>query len=204
MKFIDLSHAINDRISTYPSDPDISIIREKEISSDRSLTHSFFMGTHTGTHLDVPAHIISDGKTLDVFPLSSFSGRTIKLDENSLDSFYQFEETYDGVIYETGWYKYYNNPEIFYGLERPVIPETLIDKLKISDIKYFGCDLPSVDQSGSEQKPIHHNLLESDIIIYESLTNLDQLPLLAPFDFYGFPLPFESLDGSPVRAVAVI
>ena len=38
----------------------------------------------------------------------------------------------------------------------------------------------------------------------QSLTNLDQLPLLTPFDFYGFPLPFNGLDGSPVRAIGII
>ena len=26
--------------------------------------------------------------------------------------------------------------------------------------------------------------------------NINQLPLLVPFDFYGIPLPFTSLDGS--------
>ena len=42
------------------------------------------------------------------------------------------------------------------------------------DIKFFGCDLPSVDISGSKDKPIHNALLGSNIIIYESLTNLDR------------------------------
>ena len=72
MRFVDLSHQISNEMSTYPSDPDISIVREKEINSDRTLLHRFTMGTHTGTHLDAPAHIISGGKLLDDFPLSSF------------------------------------------------------------------------------------------------------------------------------------
>ena len=61
-----------------------------------------------------------------------------------------------------------------------------------------------MDASGSKEKPIHYALLGADIIIYETLTNLDQLPLLKHFKFYGFPLPFDKLDGSPVRAVGVI
>jgi kynurenine formamidase len=73
-----------------------------------------------------------------------------------------------------------------------------------SNIKIFGCDLPSVDVSGSKDKPIHNALLGSNIIVYESLANLNQLPLLTPFEFYGFPLPFVGLDGSPVRAVAIL
>ena len=76
--------------------------------------------------------------------------------------------------------------------------------LCVPEVKFFACDLPSVDASGSKEKPIHHALLGSDIVIYETLTNLDQLPLLKPFEFYGFPLPFIGLDGSPVRAIGVI
>ena len=58
--------------------------------------------------------------------------------------------------------------------------------------------------SGSKDKPVHKALLKNEIIIYESLTNLQQLPLLKPFDFYGFPLALLKLDASPVRAVAVV
>ena len=86
MRFVDLSHQISNEMSTYPSDPDISIVREKEINSDRTLLHRFTMGTHTGTHLDAPAHIISGGKLLDDFPLSSFMGKTVKVDINSISA----------------------------------------------------------------------------------------------------------------------
>ena len=204
MKFIDLSHPICDDMSTYPSDPEVSIVRDKEIDTDRALLHKFTMGTHTGTHLDVPAHIIPDGKTLDQFPLSIFSGRVLKVDKNSYADLEQIEEKMDGIIFETGWYKNFNNPEIFFGPNRPAIPEKLIEKIKGMGVKIFGCDLPSVDTSGSKEKPVHHALLKMDIIVYEALNNLDQLAMLTPFQFYGFPLPLAGLDGSPVQAVGVL
>ena len=204
MKFVDLSHPISNNMSTYPSDPEVSIVREKEIYTDRTLLHSFTMSTHTGTHLDVPAHIILEGKTVNDFPLSTFSGRAVKIDEKSYAGLDQIEENIDGFIYDTSWYKNFNDPEIFYGPDRPIIPENLIEMAIDMDTKYFGCDLPSVDANGSEDKPVHHALLGSNIIVYEAMTNLDQLPVLKPFDFYGFPLLFIGLDGSPVRAVGVI
>ena len=71
-------------------------------------------------------------------------------------------------------------------------------------IEDYGTVNDGVDVSGSKHKPVHHTLLGSDIIVYESLTNFDQLPVLIPFQFYGFPLPFDKLDGSPVRAVAYL
>ena len=204
MKFVDLSHPISNKMSTYPSDPGVSIVLEKDISTDRTLLHSFKMGTHTGTHLDVPAHIIPGGRVINDFPLSSFSGHSVKV---NVDSFYQLEtikEKLDGIVFDTEWYRCINNPEIYFGSNRPVIPEKLIEKAKELNIKFFCCDLPSVDASGSKEKPVHHALLESDIIIYESLTNLDQIPNLTSFEFYGFPLSFVGLDGSPVRAVGIL
>ncbi len=204
MKFIDLSHPISNDTKTYPTDPKISIVKEKGINRNNSLLHSFKMGTHTGTHLDVPAHILPNGKTLDNYSLKYFSGLTVKVDKDSIDSLSKIKKNIDGLIYETGWFNNFNNPDIFYGKDRPTIPLKLIKKVIAMNINFFGCDLPSVDKSESVDKKVHHNLLYSDIIIYESLTNLNQLPLLKPFHFYGFPLPFIGLDGSPIRAVGII
>ena len=207
MKFVDLSHPISNEMPTYPSDPNISIVQEKEIHSDRALLHRFTMGTHTGTHVDAPAHIINGGKTLDDFPLSFFTGQTVKVDIHSLSSLDKTDKTdekIDGIIFDTGWYRHFNEPNKYFGSDRPGIPESLVKIAIEKGVKYFGCDLPSVDASGSKDKPIHNELLRADIIVYESLTKLNQLPLLTPFEFYGFPLPFVGLDGSPVRAVGVI
>jgi arylformamidase len=204
MRFIDLSHPISNEMTTYPSDPNVSIVREKEINKDRTLLHKFTMGTHTGTHLDTPAHIISGGKTLDDFPVSSFLGKTIKVNKNSVGDLDKINKKVDGIIFDSSWYKNFNNPEVYFGLDRPEISMLLVKKSIEMGIKYFGCDLPSVDVSGSKDKPIHNALLSNNIIIYESLTNLNQLPILHPFEFYGFPLSFVGLEGSPVRAVGVI
>ena len=200
--FIDLSHKIENLMPTYPSDPEVLFTREKQINSDNTLLHNFSMGTHTGSHLDVPAHIIEGGKTLDKFSLENFTGRSIKISFNEIDDIDDLKFFFDIILYDTGWSKKINNPNIFYGSDRPVIPNQLIDKCINNNIKAFGCDLPSVDKSGSINKPIHNTLLNQDIIIYESLNNLDKLPILTPFDFFGFPLPLDGLDGCPVRAVA--
>jgi len=204
MKIIDLTHTLTNGMSTYPSDPDVFIVKVKDVVSDRTLLHRFSMGTHTGTHLDVPAHVIIGGKTLDDFPISTFSGRTVRVDEKTFNDLDKIEENIDGIIYDAGWYIYFNDPKVYFGPERPEIPNNLLEKAVELRVKYFGCDLPSVDASGSQEKPIHNALLGENIIVYESLTNLNQLPLLTPFQFYGFPLPFVGLDGSPIRAIGVI
>tara|TARA_Y100000590_G_scaffold20022_2_gene23396 strand:- start:6902 stop:7519 length:618 start_codon:yes stop_codon:yes gene_type:complete len=203
MKLIDLSYPISEKTPTYPTDPDVQFIKEKEIKKDKTLLHSFKMGTHTGTHLDVPAHVIPNGKTISDYSLESFHGRGVLVDKTNYFKLIN-TDSIDTIIYNTGWYKKFNDPNTFFGKDRPIIPNDLIEYVKNNNIKIFGCDLPSVDASGSDIKPIHNALLKDEIIIYESLTNLDKLTALKSFQFYGFPLSFEALDGSPVRAAAFI
>ena len=80
MKYIDLSYPISSNFQTYPSDPDIEITKEKDIEKDRTVVHSIKLGTHTGSHVDVPAHIIAGGKTLKDYPLNFFTGKAITSD----------------------------------------------------------------------------------------------------------------------------
>ena len=109
MKFVDLSHPISNKIQTYPSDPDISIILEKDIENNNSKLNSFSMGTHTATHLDAPSHIISGGKTITDFSLSQFTGNTIKVDQGSYQKLFDIDFKLNGIIYDTGWYKNFYN-----------------------------------------------------------------------------------------------
>lgn len=204
MTIVDLTHIIYSGMPTYPSDPEVNFITKKTINKNNSLLHSIEIGTHTGTHLDTPAHIIQNGKTLENFELTSFTGITIATNKNSWKKLAKFKDNIDGIIFNTNWYKHFGDPELFYCKERPEIPEKLINIAIEKNIKFFGTDLPSVDKSGSKEKPIHNALLNKEIIIYEGLNNLDQIPELKKFNFFGFPLNLKSLDGSPVRAVAII
>jgi kynurenine formamidase len=61
-------------------------------------------------------------------------------------------------------------------------------------------DIPTV---GQEVVEIHRILLHPDaeIVIVESVANLDQVP--DRFTWSGFPLPLKGGDGSPIRSVAI-
>ena len=204
MRVIDLSHKLYDGMPNYPSDPPVSIIKKKYIDSDRSVLHQINIGTHTGTHLDVPMHIKKNGKTLSDYNINSFFGKAIKVTPDNYHLSLNVIELIDVIIFETGWYKNYPNPDIYFGKDRPRIPNDLLNICLENGIKIFGCDLPSIDSSGSKKKPNHNLLLGNDIIIYESLNNLDKIPVNMIFMFYGFPLSLSRLDGSPVRAVGII
>jgi kynurenine formamidase len=77
------------------------------------------------------------------------------------------------------------------------------------NLKGIGFDAFSVDHIGSAAKvtpenlPYHYIFLEKEILLIENLTNLDKLPD-HPFTFQCLPLYLEKVDGSPIRAVAII
>ncbi|VEN73611.1 conserved hypothetical protein [Candidatus Desulfarcum epimagneticum] len=203
-RFIDLSHPITRRTPCYPGDPEIALDQARNIREHGCDVLEISMGSHTGSHIDAPSHMIEGGKTLGDFDLSSFCGKAVKVrpDEDIEGLFDAFD--LDGIILETGWGAHFSRPDLYFGPGRPAIPDHFLKAVRRSGIKFFGCDLPSVDPSGSRDKTVHRTLLSRDILIYESLASLDKLPDKTPFFFHGFPLNIPGADGCPVRAAARI
>ena len=56
---------------------------------------------------------------------------------------------------------------------------------------------PSLDED------LERELLGNEILTFDGLANLDELPLGDPFTFCGLPLKITDGDGSPIRAVAM-
>ena len=204
MKIIDLSHPLDTNSKAYPSDPEIMIRKTKTIEKNGSDLHQLSLGTHSGTHLDVPSHIIKNGKNLSSFDLSSFIGKAIKVNKDNFLKLYDYAEDFDIIIFDTNWYRYFTEPEKFYGPNRPEIPSKLIEITIDLKIKIFCTDLPSIDPSGSLNKTNHFSLLSKNIIIYESLNNLDLIPNFTLIRFFGLPLSIKDLDGSPTRAIGIV
>ncbi|MCP4353693.1 MAG: cyclase family protein [Desulfobacterales bacterium] len=198
---IDLSYPLCNGMPCYPGDPEIML---KQAKDDRTKVTEISFGSHTATHVDVPSHLLENGKTLGDMDLLSFFGQAVKLSLKNYMKYDPQEFKYDGIILETGWGEYYRDNEKYFGNTRPSIPLSLAESLSATGLKFFGCDLPSVDKSGAKEKIIHQKFLSKNIVIYENLANLEKLPEGAPFTFIGFPLNIPGIDGSPVRAIAVL
>ena len=103
------------------------------------------------------------------------------------------------VIYETGWHRHFGQPDYF--TDFPSLTQPAAAYLAGRCIRLLGMDTPTPSRDYYE---VHHLLQQkpAEIVIVESLANLDMLP--EDFLFIGFPLRFEGGDGSPIRAIAVI
>ncbi|MBI1838914.1 MAG: cyclase family protein [Candidatus Colwellbacteria bacterium] len=201
MKWIDLSVPINEKMPVYPGDPAVKIEPAGDIHKNGYEDHYLSIGTHAGTHIDAPSHMIVGGATLDQVPLENFSGRGVLIKSGMNLGL----ETIDGVsiqkgdivLFHTGMSGLYREPEYYNNY--PAMTEELARYLIDKKVKMVGVDMCSVDH---EPFPVHKILLKENILIIENLTNLSALDGLE-FRILAFPLKLQ-LDGSPARIVAEI
>ncbi len=198
---IDLSVKVDESTPVYPGDPKTRIKPAGILAKDGFQDHYVSIGTHVGTHIDAPAHMVEGGKTLDEIPTSSFigRGRYIKVNDKSFnlqDVKDADIENGDIVLFHTGLAEVYGQPEIYFE-EYPAIPEDIATYLINKRVKMVGVDMCSPDHPDF---PIHKLLLGSEVLIIENLTNLDQLD---GKEFRVIALPINlQIDGAPARVIA--
>ena len=80
MKVIDLTHTIRENMPVYPGTEPPKLSPTSSYESDGFKETLLQMYTHTGTHMDPPAHIFSGRTTLDEFPVDQFIGKALVID----------------------------------------------------------------------------------------------------------------------------
>ena len=75
MRYVDLTMSVNDQMPVDPADPPPKIKSVASVEQDGYTLHTITIGTHLGTHMDAPIHMIAGAKTLDQFPVDTFVGR---------------------------------------------------------------------------------------------------------------------------------
>src|SRR5207249_716795 len=79
----DVTVPITNTMPVWPGDPPVQLHAKSHLSRDRSHTvrvTAIEMGSHTGTHIDAPFHMIEGGKRLNEFPLDTLTGKATVFD----------------------------------------------------------------------------------------------------------------------------
>ena len=208
MNIIDLTHVINENMSVYFEDERPTI---KDICSCKEhgfAQKSLNIFTHTGTHIDAPAHVFEDGKTLDDYPIDHFVGNAFILNcENKekcselIKSHKDIIDKVDFLLFNFGWDKKWGKES--YTKDFPTIDDECVSIIKKFKLKAIGVDTISPDKLNDNSLSIHKSLLSDDILIIENLSNLDKCPKCI-FKLYCMTLNIENADGAPARVFAVI
>lgn len=202
MKYIDLSHPINEDMPLFPGDPQTKIENAGTIEKNGFEQNLVSICTHTGTHVDAPRHMIPGGKNLDQIPVSNLIGKGVYIKVNEHFDFVEIEKADiregDIVLFHIGMSDKYHAADYFDSY--PVMSEEIANYLVLKRVKMVGVDACSVDSD--ESFPIHKIFLKNNILIIENLTNLGELAG-KKFKVYALPLKLE-VDGAPVRVVAEV
>lgn len=224
-RLIDLSRTLEEHMPSYPTHSKyFHCLWGSYWHGGRSLTYQLVMNEHNGTHVDAPAHFISDAKphahiTIENVPLTSLIGRGARLrcrefKENDYvpKSFVTAWEAQHGalqagdiVVFDFGWAAYWGlRPADKRYLENwPGVSMEAAEYLLEKKVAAIGVDTLSPDPPAAlSSKPIHPVVLEKQMLIIENLCNLDELPDF--FLFLALPLKIHAGSGSPIRAVALL
>jgi len=206
MKLIDISHTLGADTPVYPGDNKKTLPQYKFPEKDHYTAYLLTSGLHTGTHIDVPMHLVEDDRTAADFPPDCFVGKGILLDvrgENPIGMKPRYREIIGDesiVLLYTGLDRYYYTETDKYFSQYPTVGGELADFLLSQKIKILGMDMPAPDYPPFT---FHKALLANDIFVLENLTNLQSLSGMNDFEVIALPLKL-SAEASPVRAVCRI
>jgi arylformamidase len=196
---VDLSVPLNEKTPVYPGDPATKIEPAGVLAKDGYNDHFISIGTHVGTHIDAPLHMLEGGLSLDKLPIEQFvgNGRVVEVTGKTFDAVKQAGILAgDIVLFCTGMSDKYHDPAYFE--DYPAMTEEVARYLVEAKVKMVGVDTCSVDNQ--DGFPIHKILLAGNVLIIENLTNLNQLTG-KDFKVYALPLNLQ-IDGSPARVIA--
>jgi kynurenine formamidase len=210
MQVLDLTHFITPSMPVYPGTEPPEIRQAVTVERDGFAEKWIGMFSHTGTHIDAPAHMLAGAPTLDRMGVERFCGRACALDVRATDGLVGLAElaphaeriaASEFVLLCTGWAGRWGSPAYFEDF--PVLAADAAQWLAGRGLKGVGFDAISADPVGSADFGNHMALLGAGLILIENLTGLEAL-LGREFLFSCLPLKLEEADGSPVRAVAIL
>ena len=211
MKVIDLTHTIRENMPVYPGTEPPELLPASTYEKNGYKETLIKMYSHTGTHMDPPAHLFAGRTTLDQFPAEQFIGKAIVIDCRELQEGQAITMNYikkagdkakqaDFLLFNLGWDKYWGT-EAYFG-DYPCIDDEVMDYILQGDYKGIGFDVIGLDPIADENLTRHKKLFrKKDIINIENLKNLE-LCGKELFWFSCFPLKINDCDGAPIRAVA--
>ncbi|MHA1713933.1 MAG: cyclase family protein [Candidatus Ranarchaeia archaeon] len=201
----DISVAVENGITVYPGDPEYRIRRVQRIPPDKMNVSLITLGVHTGTHVDVPLHVVKDGQAVSSISLRRFYGpcRVIDLSHIAFGEGINASDLMHAGIGE--------KEIVLFKTKNSFIPRTLFrsdyiyltpegaEYLIRRKISTVGIDYLSIDKLDEDR--VHHILLEKSVPIFE---NLDLRKVSSgQYFFAGGPIKLVDSDGAPARAVLI-
>lgn len=179
IRIIDITQELGKDTKIYEGDPHIRLEKFFTVDNYGYAVSKLSMGSHSGTYIDAPAHVISGGKTVREIPLTDLVGECLVVEKSEIT--------------------------IPNGTKRLIIKGSEKGEARISErharilvdagIRIIGTDALSIGNDA-----VHKILLSEEVCILESL----KLNRVTPGEYFLCALPLKiDTDGSPIRACLI-
>ncbi len=205
MTIYDVTMTLEAGMPVWPGDPEVEVkLLSLVAAGDKATVRQLKLTTHTGTHVDAPAHFLADGKTVDQIPLSACLGRATVV--NMMDTeVITANDLENSVTPRAGMRlllrtKAHNSTGQTPKAYMDFVPLSLAaaNWLVENEVSLVGVDGPSVEAL-TGNGDVHRRLLSAGIVIIENLQLEDARP--GEFDLICLPLKIADGDGAPARVL---
>jgi arylformamidase len=203
---IDISRPIGPDTPVWPGDPPVVVEPVARLEAgDPADVSRLALGTHTGTHVDPPAHFIPGGATVDVLALDVLVGPAIVADVNAAGPVDR--AALESLSLPDGTTRLLLKTGADSGALTADGAQWLVDR----GVSLVGADTLSIEPESlcpgvrgcppEEQYPVHRTLLGAGVVIVEGLDLRAVTP--GPYQLVCLPLRIAGGDGAPARAVLI-
>ena len=203
MKILDISLPIQQGMPVYPGTGEVKVEQIKSQTGTSVLSH-LEMSSHTGTHVDAPAHTVPGADTLDKVDLETFYGPARVLDMSDSKQAVTTDDLQakgviagERILLKTnnsgrGFKQWYDD----YVYLAPDAAEYLAQL----GVRLVGIDSLGIKKRGEPDNTSHTALQSRQIPILEGL-NLKDVEE-GEYTLAAFPIALQ-FDGAPTRAVLI-
>ena len=201
---IDISQELHPGMFVYPGDPRFSSRLVNSFGQGSMCEVSeLTIGTHCGTHIDAPLHMLPEGKALEAMPLDLFIGpcRVLTLPAAVVNERMLLEHDIqegERILLRTDPRGEYREPGRFNPAALSLRAAQLLLQRRV---KLVGIDAPTVENMELGDGEIHRMLLGAGIAILEGLCL--EGATKECYTLSALPLRLTGENGSPCRAVLV-
>jgi arylformamidase len=211
-RILDVSLPVHRGMLVYPGDPTVELAPAQRIErGDPSNVSTLRLGTHTGTHVDPPAHFLPGGPTVDALPLGILVGPAVVLDLREVEGAIgpadldriALPDGVERVLLRTANSDLWGRPagaafpDSWIGMAAEGARWMVGRGVRLAGIDFLSIEPP--DTGVGVGFPTHRALLEAGIVVVEGL-DLREVPA-GTYQLLCLPLPVIGGDGAPARVV---
>ncbi len=194
---LDITQHIRPDMPVYPGDPHFRSRIVCDIHTDGCEVSEWTMGSHCGTHIDAPKHMLKGGGGIEALPLECFLGpcRVLTLEDRRIGagSLRPFDiKAGERILLRT-------NPRGANAITPAALDVQAAALLAETHVRLVGIDTMSIEDVARDGGEVHRILLGAGIAILEGLC-LERAQA-THYTLCALPLRVDGENGSPCRAV---